>query len=95
MTKNTVNRKLKQGVKWEDTSKKEENEDIFPEKEDKRRTFFSKINTKEAKKVHVNYSIFFITGLHMSLGLAKLQSTAKIAISFLLSSIHREIKIKL
>lgn len=46
------------GVKWEDTLKKEENEDIFLEKEDKRRTFFSKINTKEAKKVHVNYSIF-------------------------------------
>ena len=50
-----------QGVKWEDTSKKEEKEDIFPEKEDKKediflekedkkRTFFIKLNTKEAKK---------------------------------------------
>ena len=50
-----------QGVKWEDTSKKEEKEDIFLEKEDKKediflekedkkRTFFIKLNTKEAKK---------------------------------------------
>ena len=32
---------LKQGVKWEDNSKKEEKEDILLEKEDKKRTFFS------------------------------------------------------
>ena len=29
-----------QGVKWEDTSKKEGKEDILPEKEDKKRTSF-------------------------------------------------------
>ena len=29
-----------QGVKWEDTSKKEEKRTFFPEKEDKKRTFF-------------------------------------------------------
>ena len=39
-----------QGVKWEDTSKKEEKEDIFLEKEDKKRTFFFKLNTTEEKK---------------------------------------------
>ena len=52
-----------QGVKWEDTSKKEEKEDILPEKEDKKRTFFS-LNViqqkKKASNLHVNYHKFLI-----------------------------------
>ena len=39
-----------QCVKWEDTSKKEEKEDILLEKEDKRGHFFFKLNTTKAQK---------------------------------------------
>ena len=68
----------KQGVKWEDTSKKEEKRTFFPEKEDKKRTFFSlKLIHKRQKtsNLQVNYDsflikkflntrIFFLIGLH-------------------------------
>ena len=42
--------KMFQGVKWEDTSKKEENEDIFPEKEDKGGHFSLKLIQRKQKK---------------------------------------------
>ena len=44
-----------QGVKWEDTSKKEEKEDILLEKENKKRTYFS-LNIIQQKQKSIKFT---------------------------------------